>query len=193
MKKDITKIFAFVALILLFLSVIFEALIEQNAVSIQPSIIDNSLLLMIIGVAFLYAGNKTVNQIGHGIVAIFALSALVELLTNPVSISSITEILTLVTMALLVLSSIYYVISISLQYFGYTKMSFFTSNTQSSKSSNLKQWKKLVDNQLIDESSYDKVKELVLNNDAKVKDLNEVRDLIAQGLANKSDLEYVLK
>lgn len=193
MKKDLSKTMAFLALVLVFLGIIFEGFTSTSSVDIGSGLLTSSLFFLVLGVAFIFAENKTVNHIGNGVIAIYAVTGVSALFSSSLSLTSINEIISLVTVILFIISTVYYVIRISLNYFGYTKIGFLTPSTNNNKMGHLRQWKKLADNNLIDESDYNKVKDLVLSNDPVVKDLNELRDLIAQGLAGKSDLDKVLK
>lgn len=192
MKNNLSKITAFIALVLTFVGVIFSSLANPNQVVDIVTLMAGGIFYLLIGVAFMYAGNKTVERIGNGIIAIFAVAGLAAMFSSGIVLTSFDELINIFVVILLVISSVYYVIGLTLNHFGYSKFAFFTS-ANNNKSTNLRQWKKLVDNNLIDEADYDKVKNLVLGNDPKVKDVNELRDLIAQGLANKNDLDNVLK
>jgi hypothetical protein len=93
-------------------------------------------------------------------------------------------------MVLLIVAVCNYFIPEVLNYYGYAKMG---DTGQNSKTAQLAKWSKALSNNLIQVTTYDTIKGLILTNDAKCTNLNELSGLLESGLIKEVDVINSIK
>lgn len=184
-RKSLSKTLAVIAFILLLITPILSGSSEN----LELGLFSYS-MIMLLGVSFIFAKNDVVKINGYGILALIAFEGLASLFGG-ISLENFGSIIELVITVLLLVSVINYFIHSVLAYYGYSM-----SPTEGTKTSLLKDWKKLVDNNKISEADYTLIKESILKNphNAAINlQLKELKELFMNDLASSDDLEILRK
>ena len=195
-KRSISKTLAVVAYVVLLLQMIISSMGTQN-----PGVVAgmSSILVLGLGVAFVFANNNVVEKVGYVILSIVAVTGLASFLVASSAVNfkfGIEDIIGLIIVALLLVSSGTYLFKSVLEYYGYNKEGVLSfGKVRNEKLHNLKRWKKLNETNLVSDEVYEQLRKVVLNKETtstENKKLLEMLELMENQVAYEADLVELL-
>ncbi|NLK12139.1 MAG: hypothetical protein GX312_00910 [Candidatus Phytoplasma sp.] len=195
-KRSISKTLAVVAYVVLLLQIIISSMGTQNS-----GVVDDMSFILILGlgVAFVFANNNVVEKVGYIILSIVAVTGLAAFLVESSSTGfkfGIEDIIGLIIVALLLISSGAYLFKAVLEYYDYNKEGVLSfGKVRNEKLHNLKRWKKLNETHLVSDEVYEQLRKVVLNKEttsAENKKLLEMLELMENQVAYEADLVELL-
>ena len=182
--KTLSRTLAVIALVVFALYVLIGGIVEDLFL-VPFSLLDLTVVALVLGVSFLFTESKLLLRIGNGLLIFVALSFLEPIFYG----ETVSLIFAIIILVLLLVSVLGYFVSNVLLYFGYAKADAYLYENKLARS--LHRIKTLVEKQVIAQNEYAQLKAMFLDPEltAPVKeDLYQKVLLLEKGLIEVSDI-----